>query len=324
MKATDIFLTIFIIVVFAMLLMVNILSVGIKNIEDNWPTYRCNPMVLPFAGIFGQDAVQNFTFCVQSMQSNYMDFLLRPLTYNLDVIGNIGAELTGSINSMRAFINNLRGFITDMMQNVFGVFLNILVEFQRILMDVKDMIGKMTGILMALLYTVSGSITTMQSVWNGPPGQLVRALSGSCFHPDTIMTLADGSKCPMKDLPLDCELLGFYNTGSDVAPTVVQSVMKISNKKNDGSFREEMYELYCAGDDPVLVTGCHLVFDRNINDFISVRDMVHTHPDIGKKSTISTSVLYCLITSNHTIPIGRWIFHDWEDNNASQSKTIKS
>lgn len=324
MKASDIFLTIFIIIVFVMLLLVNILSVGIKNIEDNWPTYRCNPMVMPFAGIFGQDAAQNFTYCIQSMQSNYMNFLLQPLTYNLDIVGNIGTELSDSINSMRAFINNLRGFITDMIQNVFGVFLNILVEFQRILMDVKDMVGKLTGILMALLYTITGSITTMESVWNGPPGLLVKSLSGSCFHPDTIITLVDGSKWSMKDLPLDCELLGFYNNGSVVAPTVVQSVMKISNKKNDGSFREEMYELYCEGDDSVLVTGCHLVFDHNINDFVSVKDMVHNYPTVGRKSTISTPVLYCLITSNHTIPIGRWIFHDWEDNNASQSKTIES
>ena len=47
--------------------MVNIVSVGIKNIEDNWPTYRCNPVVMPFAGMFGQNAVTNFTYCIQTM-----------------------------------------------------------------------------------------------------------------------------------------------------------------------------------------------------------------------------------------------------------------
>lgn len=318
MKSSDIFLTIFIIVVFIILMIVNILSVGIKNIEDNWPTYRCNPMVMPFAGIFGQDAAQNFTYCIQSMQSNYMDFLLQPLTYNLGVIGNIGTELTDSINSMRALVNNLRGFITDMIQNVFGVFLNILVEFQRILMEIKDMVGKMTGILMALLYTISGSITTMESVWNGPPGLLVKSLGGSCFHPNTIMTLTDGSKCLMKDLQLNCDILGNYEN-----ETNVQSIMKISNKKKDGTFREELYELYCKGNEPILVTGCHLVFDIYSNDFISVKDIIQKNPSIGMKSAKTTSILYCLITSDHTIPIGPWIFHDWEDNNASNSKTIK-
>jgi len=32
--------------------------------------------------------------------------------------------------------------------------------------------------------------------------------------------------------------------------------------------------------------------------------------------------LVCLITSNHTIPIGTNIFHDWEDNQGSPSKSI--
>ena len=30
-----------------------------------------------------------------------------------------------------------------------------------------------------------------------------------------------------------------------------------------------------------------------------------------------------LITSDHSIPIGEWIFHDWEDNNGSPSKNLQ-
>ena len=32
--------------------------------------------------------------------------------------------------------------------------------------------------------------------------------------------------------------------------------------------------------------------------------------------------LACLITEQHTIPIGDYLFHDWEDNNGSASKDI--
>ena len=38
----------------------NILAVGIKNIQDNWPEYRCNPSIMPFAGTFGHDVMDNF------------------------------------------------------------------------------------------------------------------------------------------------------------------------------------------------------------------------------------------------------------------------
>jgi hypothetical protein len=313
MKSSDITLSLFIIVVFIALFMVNILSVGIKNIEDNWPTYRCNPVIMPFAGMFGQDATQNFTYCIQTMQTNYMDYLLQPVHYNLDVVGNLGSFLTDSLNSVRAFLNNLRNFISDLIQNVFGVFLNILVEFQRILVELKDMVGKMSGVLATLIYTVSGSLTTMESVWAGPPGQMVKAMQGLCFHPNTKIRLYNGILCDIQDIELNSRLKN---------NAVVQSVMKISNINKNGHFNEELFSLKGEEDTDILVSGCHLIYDIKIDDFVHVKEWIHNNPMLGKKSNLNTDVLYCLITTNHTIPIGKWVFHDWEDNNGSLSKSL--
>lgn len=316
MGSSDILLTVVIIIVFVALLMVNILSVGIKKIEDNWPTYRCNPIVMQFAGMFGQDAVQNFTFCVQTMQANYMEILQQPITYNLDVIGNLGLSLSDSINSIRGFIDFLRNSITEIIQNIFGVFLNILIEIQRLLMMIKDMVGKLSGIMVTLIYTLSGAVTTMESTWNGAPGQLVKSLQGLCFHPDTMIRLADGSVTAIKDVDVDCKLK--HHDPQD-APVVI-SVMKLSNKKHDGSFREEMFVLKGENQSDIIVSGCHLVWDKT--RFVSVRDFIAKYPEKGQKSPIQTDILYCLITTTHTIPIGEYIFHDWEDNNGSPCKTV--
>lgn len=316
MGYSDILLTIIIIIVFVALFMVNILSVGITNIEDNWPTYRCNPVVMPFAGMFGQDAAQNFTYCIQTMQTNYMDILQQPITYNLDVIGNLGSSLTDDINSVRAFIDDLRNYITEIIQNIFGVFLNILIEFQRLLMMIKDMVGKLSGIMMTLIYTLSGAVTTMESTWNGPPGQLVQALQGLCFHPETMIRLADGSVTSIKDVDVDYKL---KHLEEHDAPVVI-SVMKLSNKKQDGSFREEMFVLKGENQSDIIVSGCHLVWDRT--RFVSVREFITKYPEKGQKSHIKTDILYCLITTTHTIPIGEYIFHDWEDKNGSPCKTV--
>lgn len=316
MGSSDILLTIVIIIVFFSLFMVNILSVGIKNIEDNWPTYRCNPLVMPLAGMFGQNAAQNFTYCIQTMQTNYMEYLQLPISYNLDVVGNLGLSLVDSINSIRAFMNYLRNSITDIIQNIFGVFLNILIEFQRILIQIKDMVGKLSGVMVTLIYTISGSVTTMESTWNGPPGQLVQSLQGLCFHPDTLIRLMDRRLIPIKEVDVDNVL----NHHDHLTPPVVISVMKLSNKKQDGSFREEMYVLKGENQSDILVSGCHLIWDKN--DFVSVRQFTAKYPDKGHKSKIQTDILYCLITTTHTIPIGEYIFHDWEDNNGSPSKSL--
>ena len=55
--------------------------------------------------------------------------------------------------------------------------------------------------MVSLLFIMDGSIKTMNSTWNGPPGQLVRAL-GKCFHPYTNIKLENGIIKHMKDVNL--------------------------------------------------------------------------------------------------------------------------
>lgn len=300
MKTSDITLTIFIFIVFIILYVFNVLSIGIKKVSDDWPNYRCNPTVMPFASIFGHDPISNFTYCIQNMQTSYMGYLMQPLHYNFNVLGNLGANLTNDINNVRAFINNLRNFITDIIQKIFGVFLNILIEFQRLTINIKDLFGKLIGIMGTLMFTLSGSIMTMQSAWAGPPGQLARAL---CFHPETKVELKNGDIIKMKDLPLNSIL----KNGARVC-----AVMNISNVNENGKQIEKLYTI-----DGIVVSGSHLVYNTQLKRFIHVEEL-----NEAVVTDIKCDNLACLITSDHTIPIGKWIFHDWEDNNGSTAKTL--
>jgi hypothetical protein len=313
MKTSDLTITIFIIIVFIVLYVFNILTVGINKIKEEWPVYRCNPAVMPFASVFGQDTVSNFTYCIQSMQGNYMSYLMQPLQYNLSVMSGIGANLTTSLNSVRAFFNDIRNFITDIVKSIFAVFLNILIEFQRTTMNLKDLFNKLIGIMVTLMYTLEGSIMTMNAAWDGPPGQLTRAL---CFHPETKLRLKDNTLVCMKDIPLNAVLKN---------GTIVNAVMHISNLDEKGTPIEALYKLKggehkdkdsaCADTD-ILVSGSHLVYEPSRKVFDHVENLVE-----AEKTDILCDTFTCLITSNHTIPIGKWIFHDWEDNNGSKAKS---
>ena len=121
MKSSDISLTLFILLVFVLLNVFNILSVGIKKVQNDWPLYRCNPIVMPFASVFGHDPMTNFVHCIQSMQTNYMDYLLQPLHYNFSVMTSVAETLGTSIDSARAFFNKLRNMITETIQSIFAV-----------------------------------------------------------------------------------------------------------------------------------------------------------------------------------------------------------
>ena len=262
----------------------------VAEIKANWPLYRCNPMYMPLA----DNVEENFVYCIQSMQTNFMGFLLQPLTFLTNSLGGMLGGVMGEINSIRAMFDKIRTFITDIVQSIFGVFLNLVIEFQRITIGIKDLIGKTVGIMVSLMYVMDGSIKTMNSTWNGPPGQLVRAL-GKCFHPYTNIKLENGLVKHMKDINLG----DILEDGS-----FVESIMKIDNTREPAP----LYEIQ-DGEESIYVTGSHMVYDKSVLKFIQVKD----YPK-AKLSTIEIDWFTCLITSNHKIQIGGETFWDWEDH----------
>ena len=307
MKTSDLSLSIIIIIIFILLYLFSFFVVGLSQIKDNWPLYRCNPIIMPFAGSFGYDPKVNFAYCIKSMQTKFMDPILKPLNFNLSSLGNIASGLIESLDFSRYFSFDLRGKLMGTFGSIFNIVLNAIVEVQRLVINMKDLLAKLVGIMATVLHVLSGSMLTMNSAWAGPPGQLVRAL---CFHPETKVKLQNGEILSFKDIPLNSILAN----GSKV-----DALMQISNLAEDGSFIEKLYRIKNDVDvnSDILVSGSHLVYDPTHKYFVHVKDLSQ-----AIECDINCEILHCLITSDHTIPIGQWIFHDWEDNNGSMSKKI--
>lgn len=271
----------------------------VKIIKDNWPKYRCNPMYMPLSDNLSSD----FIYCVQSMQTNFMGYLLEPLNYILSSLNTMNSGFIDDVGNTRGMFSYIRDSITSIIGNVFGVFMNIIVEFQRITVGLKDLVGKLIGVIVTVMYIMDGSLKTMNSTWNGPPGQMVRTM-GSCFHPETKVMLANGSVVKMKEIHLGDILFG----GS-----VVRAIMKIQNYYKDPFYK---FEGIGVNGSDIYVTGSHHVaidiYDndhRKISKFIQVKN----HPEAKLTDEISEE-FSCLITDNHKISLGKHVFWDWEDH----------
>ena len=265
------------------------------EIRENWPVYRCNP---PY-WVFSENISEDFTYCVQNTQMNMMGYLLQPLNYMISSLTSIGTEFNDNINNIRGVFSNTRNFFSDIIENIFGVFFNLVVEFQKMIISIKDLVGKMIGIVVTIMYVLDGSIKTMKSAWAGPSGQLVRAI-GSCFHPDTKIKLKNGETYKMQDLPLGSEL----EDGAKVF-----SVLKIANFD-----KEPLYKIKggVEGED-IYVTGKHFI--KETREWIQVKDC--TLADI--QEDVKADWFSCLITTNRQIKIGEHIFWDWEDDELTKN-----
>jgi hypothetical protein len=265
------------------------------EIRENWPVYRCNP---PY-WVFSENISEDFTYCVQNTQMNMMGYLLQPLNYMISSLTSIGTEFNDNINNIRGVFSNTRNFFSDIIENIFGVFFNLIVEFQKMIISIKDLVGKMVGIVVTIMYVLDGSIKTMKSAWAGPSGQLVRAI-GSCFHPDTKIKLKNGETYKMQDLPLGSEL----EDGAKVF-----SVLKIANFD-----KEPLYKIKGGVDgEDIYVTGKHFI--KETREWIQVKDC--TLADI--QEDVKADWFSCLITTNRQIKIGEHIFWDWEDDELTKN-----
>ena len=265
---------------------------SINAIKKEWPKYRCNPIYMPLSDNLEQD----FVYCIQNTQTSFMGYLLQPINYIIGMLSNMGDGFTGSIDFIRKMIDYIRTAVTSVFQNIFGVFLNLVIEFQKITISIKDLIGKLIGVVVTMMYLIDGSLKTMKSSWNGPPGQMVRAL-GNCFHPETKIKLQNGTIVNMKDINLG-EIL---ENGSRV-----DAIMKIDNK-----YKETYYKFLGKGHDgtDIHVTGSHMIFSKNDNKFIEVKN----HLDAVLTEEIAP-FFFSLITDDHKIKIGEYEFWDWEDD----------
>jgi len=265
-----------------------------NEIQKDWPKYRCNPMFMPLSNNISED----FTYCIQNMQTNYMGYLLSPLNYITSGLTDLGNELSTSVSGIRNMLSFVRTFIGSIIENVFGVFLNLVVSFQKITISIKDLLGKIIGIVVTLMYVLDGSNKTMVSMWNGPMGQMVKNLAkpSQCFHPKTKVTLANGNIYLMKDVPLGSIL----KNGSRV-----KSVMRIDNFEN-----EDFYKILGKGvlGESIFVTGSHYI-KNELGHFVQVKD----YPGATKQSELFSEEFACLITHDHKICVGECVFWDWED-----------
>jgi hypothetical protein len=123
-------------------------------------------------------------------------------------------------------------------------------------------------------------------------GKTGRRRGRRCFSPETPIKLLDGNTVPIKDLKLGDVL----TNGS-----IVNATMQIRNE-GDKYYRIHSKEL----DTDILVTGSHYI--RDSNKYVRVQNFKES-----RSTDIVDTVVSCVITNNHRIPVGEYIFWDWED-----------
>ena len=144
----------------------------LRPIKDDWVNQRCNPSVIPFAGLINpQDGkstldytAENFASCTQTILEDITEYALLPFYYLINVVKLSFKELDDAINSMRAEFNNMRKSADKVTNELYSRAMNITAPMIKNNITMKSMFSKTQGTMTSVIYMLYGGYMTTQSL----------------------------------------------------------------------------------------------------------------------------------------------------------------
>ncbi len=154
----------------------------IKNLQENWGEYRCNPAVIPIAGFIAPQGAtmstsDNMSFCIQSLMASFAPTVLKPLTYLQGKTTSMVTNLTDCMYAAREQQVKAQQKSASTTTSTYSMFGNMIVNFNVILIKLIAAQGKSSAIMAVLMNILTNVKITFESMWNGVPGKMIQALA---------------------------------------------------------------------------------------------------------------------------------------------------
>ena len=172
---------------------------NIQEIAKNFPRYRCNPLIMPFAANFGYDTQENFNYCLTSIFNVKAAEIFTPIygilgqfTNVLTLVMNVALGIRKLFSNFLLGINN---FIRNVRDRIQGLLFNVRMSFLKM----NNLMGRVYGTMYAVIWMGTSAMTAGLNVGDN---DLVRFLMEFCFAPNTPIEMADGSFRPISALKI--------------------------------------------------------------------------------------------------------------------------
>lgn len=150
-----------------------IVDANMIHIKQTWRTQRCKPLIMPLAGIINapqnmdksEYTSQNFNFCISEMFKAVFDNVVSIFYYMVATVSNIFKKSLEAVHQIRLFFNKLKEqFLKFVIQTVQSI-VNFIIPFINILVKLKDMMRKMEGVFLSIIYMLGGAYMALKSLF---------------------------------------------------------------------------------------------------------------------------------------------------------------
>jgi len=271
------------------------------DIQMNWSKYRCQPQMMPLAGLFGYSVNENFEFCLQQIIQETTKGITGPFATGMFGFSNILMNLMNSANSFRTMIATLVGGVIKIVNEFKARMTAMMGRVKLTASRMKTLMYRVYGTMFAVIYM---GISAQTGISNFGDTFIFKFIDAFCFPPEQVITLQSGETYPISEIKVNDILQGGHK---------VETVYKFFS---DG---QEMVEFTHPLDkDQIQVSSNHFI--KYNGKWIMAKD----HPEakaIGGWSGGLERPLYCLTTDDHLLPVGPYMFADYDETDEANADT---
>ena len=147
------------------------LSTKFAHIRKNWSNYKCNPQVIPLAGLINKDphkgtletTADNFTNCTSNILTEITGDFLTPIYSVTSSLENMVKHSIHDVQMIRTKIGSIVNNVKDVDRQIMGRIMNFLMPVKLMFIKIKDMLGKANATLVTGMYTAIASYLGLKS-----------------------------------------------------------------------------------------------------------------------------------------------------------------
>ena len=169
----DVWISVIICIAFSLVISYYYYTNVLEVVRSDWHNQRCNPLFIPFAGLIQKPHDQtkleytadNFNGCIKSLLKNIVEVAVEPFALTIRILNDACKKLVESFDLLRGLYKSLRNQYGAIFKQIYAGLTNLIISFINFVIKMKDIFGKMHGILVSILYSMVGSYLTMQSLF---------------------------------------------------------------------------------------------------------------------------------------------------------------
>lgn len=134
-----------------------------EPIKTNWPRYKCQPGIIPFAGIIKgkpgkvmEFTANNFSLCLNDVLATIVSIFTTPISILTNILLSTFSLLLKIMNKIRQLYYSIKKKIFAMFDVLQGIIVNTQLPVIKLLIKLRDSFAKMIGIMAGSMLTILG------------------------------------------------------------------------------------------------------------------------------------------------------------------------